>query len=63
MQLFEKDPEEMTLEEARAAFDHAIRNLSFRDVCTIEDYPQACEPDEPHRALCKRLARRIRELE
>ncbi len=63
MRLFEKESEEMSLAEARAAYDHAVRNLSFVDIEAIEAHPHACDSDSAHRALCKRLVRRIRALE
>ena len=63
MRLFEKEPEEMTLDEANKAFDHVVRNLSFEQLHAIEQNPEPRDGDSAHTIVCKSLARRIRALE
>lgn len=64
MRLFEKEPEEMTLEEAKAAYDHLLRNMSpEQQQGAIECDPQPRESDSGFIAIRKRVFRRIRALE
>lgn len=63
MSQFEKKPEVMSLNEAKTAFDHVIRNLSFDRVRAIEEHPEPRDTDDAHTIVCKSLARRIRALE
>lgn len=63
MRLFEKCPGDMNLEEAEAAYNHAVRNLGFHEVSIIEQCPENENGDSAHQALCKKLYRRIQRLE
>ena len=59
---FEKPVEEMSLGEARLAYDDAVRNMCYDEICAVEQYPEAREDDGPKVAACKRIWRRIRAL-
>ncbi|MBI4068355.1 hypothetical protein HY413_03030 [Candidatus Kaiserbacteria bacterium] len=63
MLLFEKLLEEMTLDEARAAYEHLVRNMSWDDIHAMENDPEPREGDSEFIAMRKRYIRRIRELE
>ena len=61
--LFDKQFEDMSLDEARAAYDHSIRNMGYDEIQALEQYPYAREKDDPKISTCKRIYRRIRALE
>lgn len=63
LQLPSKKPEAMSLDEAKQAYDEAIGNLGFVEVLVLEQYPQEHYYDGAHRKHCKRLYRRILQLE
>lgn len=61
--LLPKEPEEMSLDEARYAYDEAVKSLGFEEIRALEQYSQENHRDSEHRAYCKRLYRRIVQLE
>lgn len=45
----------LSLEDAEHAYDNAVRNLHFTDICSIEHDPRIDERDSEHIKYCKSL--------
>ena len=63
MRLFEKPLEEMTLDEAQAAYEHLVRNMSWDQIHALENDPEPREGDSEFISLRKRYVKRTRALE